>query len=282
MKKFNKTKLLFIKELILHEKTFSVVAGSVLIATFLFLSTGILLAEQQGSTPESGVTSRIASLSSDLADLGYGSTSDTPDWGSDWNRVKTSSKWVPNGTATASNIISGKTFYDSNRTSQTGTYTKLAGCSGQLYTDSSTSSTQSDNCNVTWLTPSDNITGSDKLDPRTNLVWSYHLGWDGSNVIFSSTSPVTFNYYTGHERLDGTDGAACHNRGNGWRLPSEKELMQAYVDGSYYNLTDPTTTNYWSNINGPSYWVSVSLADGSVGFFDWRNDYYVRCVRAAS
>jgi hypothetical protein len=279
MKEKKKIKMGLIRDIIIHEKTFSVVAVSVLIITFLFISSsGLILAEQEGSTPDSGVTSRINSLNSDLADLGFGSTSNSPDWGSLWNRIVTSAKWVPNGTATASDVISGKTFYNTSRASVTGTYPKLTGCSTQLYTDSDASSSQTNNCNVTWSSPSGGVTGDDKKDPRTGLVWSYPLYNNGSALVFSSSNSTAVTWYNPINGV-GNVSSTCSGFGNGWRLPAQKELMQAYVDGAYYNLTNPTTSRYWTSINGPTYWSSVNLSTGEVGFGDWRLTYLVRCVR---
>jgi len=37
----------------------------------------------------------------------------------------------------------------------------------------------------------------------------------------------------------------CSERDNGWRLPVQKELLRAYIDGAYWNLTNPAN-NFWS------------------------------------
>jgi hypothetical protein len=72
----------------------------------------------------------------------------------------------------------------------------------------------------------------------------------------------------------------CSSMGNGWRLPSQNELIRAYIDGSDWNLTQPssyfwsatqfTTTNAWP----------VSLSDGTVNNGTAKSALsQVRCIR---
>ena len=102
-----------------------IVASLLILFSFLTLKIGSLInAEQSGSSPESGVTSRIKTISNDLISKGFGSTSSGTwgDWGPIWNRIYSSSIWVPgDATATVSDVASGKTFYaGNNRVKQTG------------------------------------------------------------------------------------------------------------------------------------------------------------------
>ena len=109
----------------LHFKQIAYIGLSVFISSIIFL--GIIkygIAEQSGSSPESGTTSRIKTISEDLSAKGFGSTSAGTwgNWGATWNRIYSSAVWVPSdATATVSDVASGKTFYaGSNRVKQTG------------------------------------------------------------------------------------------------------------------------------------------------------------------
>lgn len=81
-----------------------------------------VLAEQSGSSPESGVTSRIKTIYDSLSLLGHGS--DTAggwgDWGSMWNRIRSAGEWVPTGDAIEADVVAGKIFYKDSRTPLTG------------------------------------------------------------------------------------------------------------------------------------------------------------------
>ena len=65
----------------------------------------------------------------------------------------------------------------------------------------------------------------------------------------------------------------------GWRLPTQKELMQAYIDGSYFNLSQPSN-NFWSATqnNSTNAW-NVNLNNGNTNNNNMGNTNNVRCVR---
>jgi hypothetical protein len=67
--------------------------------------------------------------------------------------------------------------------------------------------------------------------------------------------------------------------GNGWRLPTQKELMQAYIDGSNFNLSQPATY-FWSatEYSGTSAWL-VNLSFGYTTNNTKVIATQVRCVR---
>ncbi len=243
--------------------------------------------EQVGSSPESGSTSYISSLSTSLLSSGYGSDSASPDWGASWNRIKTSAQWVPNGTVTAADVMSGKKFYNSSRTEQTGTLL-VAGssCPTQEYDDRyGAPVTPTTNCvnNSDWTVPSDGIVGTEKLDTRSGLIWS--------NLIFNDAGTPTFrpsNNSNWSWDASGTANVAvgnlsaialCTSMGDGWRLPTQKELMQAYIDGAYFNLTQPSNWLWSATTNSStSKWV-VQLSDGYTSGAYYQNNSQVRCVR---
>ncbi len=159
-------------------------------SVFLFKSD--ILAEQSGQSPDNGpgVTSRIKSLSNELADLGFGTTTDTPDWGALWNQIKTAAKWVPSGNATANDVRVGKTYNGNSRTQATGTYPAPGPCPTQQYHDSyGAPVTQTTNCTntIAWVDLGDGIPGTDKQDPRTGLIWSQYLRNNSGTVIFTAS-----------------------------------------------------------------------------------------------
>lgn len=259
---------------------FVVIIAVTAAATLFFTKT---LAEQSGSSPESGATSRIKTLYDSLVSLGFGSNTDTPDWGSEWNRIKTAASFAPAGNAAVTDVKTGKTFYGSNRTIATGTYSPPSGCSTQQYQSSHASASSVNNCSITWVTASPAVTGDDKQDPRTGLVWSKYLQNVGGVVTFvnSSGSSWTWDATGGNNVAVGNKTASqiCSERGNGWRLPSQIDMVQAYSDGTFWNLTNPANT-FWTMTESPTFnaW-KVNLGDGSVSGDAKGAGYFVRCVR---
>lgn len=284
----------------------------------LATSFSFSLAEQSGTSAESGTTSYIKTLYNSLVSLSYGSDSAGAwgNWGAYWNRIRSAGEWVPSSAATASDVRAGKKFYSNSRSQQTGTYPAVSGCSTQAYYAGNASATKANNCGLDWVVASPAVTGDDKQDPRTGLVWSQALKnnagtvqfvtsgssawtWDGTTTFtITSASATAGAIYTnnGHNftvnatitsatslnttpdglpsasgtlTLSSGTGAAtitfsavntnnyavgsktasqlCSERGDGWRLPTQRELMQAYVDGGYWNLTTVSSTNlFWS------------------------------------
>ncbi len=244
--------------------------------------------EKVGNSPESGSTSYISSLTTALLSASYGSDSASPDWGVSWNRIKTAAQWVPNGTITAANVISGKTFYNSSRTLQTGTLLAPGNCPTQQYSDNiDSAATQTTNCTdtIVWTTPTDSITGTEKQDPISGLIWSNLLVNSAGTVTFSATGSANWSW--GSSAADNvavgykTAITLCSSMGNGWRLPTQKELTQAYIDGTYFNLSQPWW-NFWASTEldvGNSYAWIVGLANGQVFYYAKTTTNQVRCVR---
>ena len=126
-------------------------------------------------------------------------------------------------------------------------------------------------------------------DNNTNLIWALPCAGAGC----SSNSTTTQNYYT----WDGSDGwdvsnngmtaqELCSSLGSGWYLPHQKQLMQAYIDGSYGNLEFSGTPDYyWSATTisfSTAYAWNVSLSHGYTGYDVKYEAYRVRCVRLAN
>ena len=240
--------------------------------------------EQVGGAPESGSTSYIQSLYTSLQTSGFGSDSADPDWGTYWNRLNTAAHWAPDGTAVSEDVVSGKTFYNYDRTTQTGTYAP-GNCPTQQYNDNYGSPvTWMANCaDFAWTVPSDNIAGTEKQDPRSGLIWSNILYKSGSTVIFSATSSTTWSWDASSPNNiavgNKTAITLCSGMGNGWRLPTQKELMKAYVDGSYFSLTQ-TAVRLWSatQYDTSSMWT-VYLNNGTTVNLTKGSGYSIRCVR---
>lgn len=267
--------------------TFTIAALSFLSIT-IFLGTKIIWAEQQGTTPESGSISHLKSLSSDLAGLTLGSETNSPDWGTMWNRVATAAKWVPQGTATANDVSTGKTFYsDSRDTKRTGSYQQASDCPGQTGRDRDIANNPPSNCGLTWVTTSPAVSGDDKQDPRTGLVWSQSL-YIYNNIVQFSVSNNSFwswdaSYTNNINAGNKTALQLCSDRGNSWRLPTQKELIQAYIDGFYYNVNDKAH-EFWSATSKDST-NAISMDMGSVDIkvvtkSAW-NPRFIKCVRSS-
>ncbi|MDP3057032.1 MAG: DUF1566 domain-containing protein [bacterium] len=100
-----------------------------------------------------------------------------------------------------------------------------------------------------------NATNADKKDNSTGLVWSIRTG---TSSWFSANNCKYPNQLLGDDGACGTHGeiackcvkqsagsmtgcetlgAAVAGNSGGWRLPSQKELMQAYINGSWGNLS---------------------------------------------
>jgi len=283
-----------------------------------------VFAEQAGLSPESGATSRIKTAYDWLVAKGanYGAT-DAADWsnnwGSMWNRIMESAAWEPDGTATEADVASTKTFYAGNgdRTIKTGTappaidwstfslqdYDDCRGnedCTGNPDEDEDTIAEES-----TWLnTAGSAITGVWR-DSRTGLYWSADQGSMTNLFTRTQTNPGVYDCpffdssprgaYTGGDAdcgvainycaaLDLVSGGSSNTD---WYLPSQKELMIAYINGMY-NQTDPDFTigpdwNYfWSSteLSGePTYAWLMWVDNGYTVYTIKANGFSVRCVR---
>lgn len=263
-----------------------------------------VFAEQSGSSPESGTSSRIKTAYDWLVAKGtnYGSTdaadwdsATTYAWGTDWNRIMESAAWEPDGTLTVGEVSPGKTFYagSENRDQKTGTGTIYSTQSLVEWDDYKAGDETGEESS--WSNPATNVW----KDARTGLYWSNSLG-QYSN-IFPDTTHTSCNYFSTSPRgsYDGSD-ADCGNAINAcgtlslavdggaaktdWYLPSQKELQQAYIDGIYNaNASWATTSYFWSSTersNSPAYAWLVYLNYGYANA-DTKvtATYYVRCVR---
>jgi len=265
----------------------AILLGILVAVTFVGLRVYHAYAETYPGGSDNGQTSRLKSLSDDLQTLGFGSPTNSPDWGSLWNRINTASRWTPPGDVATSDVRLGKKFYNNNRTEQTGTLSAVGPCPTQDWNDDHASANQTANCvdTVAWTVPSPVVTGDDKRDPRTGLAWSQCLINSSGTVTFGPSGCTSWSWdasAAANVAVGGkTASQLCSERGGGgvWRLPTQKELMQAYIDGSSYNLTSPAA-GHWSltQNSGSGAWF-VFLSNGTTYTFNKTSTNYVRCVR---
>jgi hypothetical protein len=231
--------------------------------------------------PESGVVSRIKSIYDSLVSLSYGSESagSWGDWGSMWNRIYSAGVWVPSlADAQDSDVVSGKQFYSgSDRTLRTGSLQTLDWEKQSLL--------QRDNRDLTdygetssW----DKTNNSPEVwyDEVTGLYWSASQGsmaneFDRSTCDFYTTVPR--GDYNGGDTSCGnainhcaTLSLATHTGDSAktdWYLPSQIELMQAYINGIYKKTSTGwvTTNGFWSSTESQttttSAWYSSLIFD---------------------
>jgi hypothetical protein len=243
------------------KKTIFVIACLIVSAFVLFRAGTLVLAEQGGSSPESGATSRLKTLSDALIASSYGSTAAGAwgDWGAMWNRIYSSATWTATlGDAVIGDVLVGKKFYaGANRTLQTGTAAAPIDYSLQwletkddyLGTYKAEESTWTEVSGSPFAVGATGLaTGKVKLDARTGLKWSAS---STSTTITNSFNAATDGVRpTGGNAIafcDGLNSATFGGKTN-WYLPTQKELMQAYIDGIYSQDTVFGTTNtFWSS-----------------------------------
>jgi hypothetical protein len=152
------------------------------------------------------------------------------------------------------------------------------------------------------LDEADVASGTVYKDERTGLYWSdcYSTSPDGScdaiaDNDFSLDGVIDNSLGEADDGLDAEGGAAVNfcegleldaDGANGddenWYLPSQKELMQAYINGAANNIPNPNNY-FWSSsehYNLDSLAWRVYLANGTTRVNDKSNDYdEARCVR---
>lgn len=284
-----------------------IAACAVSVAVVTIGYTVISKAEQSGSSPNNGATtSRIKTIYDALATLTFGSDAVGlwGDWGAYWNRIYSAAIWVPSGNAGVADVKNAKTFNNTSRTQQTGTYPNPTNCSTQLFDDSHGAPvTETTNCSLIWTTAASPVSGDDDrtdgpnpptatrggYDPRTGLIWSQLLLRTGTVIGFSHGSNSVFSWKnTAANNIGITAPVAgnrtaiqlCADQGLGWRLPTQKELMQAYIDGAYFNLTQ-SSNGFWSateEIAGYSAYAVALLNGYTVGISETSTNQ-IRCVR---
>jgi len=277
-----------------------ILISSFILAAFGFWQAGqAILAEQAASSPESGVDSRTRAVYESVESLAYGSedAGSWGDWGAWWNRIRSAGEWVPEGDLLAKDVFLGKTFYAGSRTKQTGTLEMFL----VEYDDykNGTGADDSAQEEATWTNPATNVW----QDQRTDLYWSNSRGQATNIFPNQDHSACPFFDLADRGDYDGLD-ADCGDAINGcgllsleavtgagvatdWYLPSQKELIQAYLDGMENQTTtafviDGSAMNYWApteNAATPANAWYVLLATGYVDNTAKTNKRDFRCVR---
>lgn len=293
--------------------------GVLLTLAFSPFFKSLVSAEQSGTTPNSGATSYIKQLYDSLVSLGNGSDSSGSwgDWGGMWNRIRSSSEWVPSGDATAGDVVTGKTFYGNSRTQMIGTgpepidfslfqYSARDDYAGAYYTGLGPEDYQGEEAEWT-----DHSVDADVVwkDERAGMYWTADRGiltannftmatcqfftseprssYDGSDLTCGGTAeePHAINYCATLDYGGRTD----------WYLPSQKELMMAYIDGMYnqagatpaeaaaftYGTSGGGGYRFWSSSELSLYPASAWYVNLNVGYTHYNsktNAYAVRCV----
>jgi len=267
----------------------------VLLIAILLLGTYVVattLAEQSGNSPDSGEDSVFMETYYSLLGLGYGT--ETGSKGPVWNRIISSAKWVPNGTVSEDTVVSGRTFYDESRTEKIGTLDSPSYEAQSLQVKDFRDSNVSDSWSFWTKT---NAIPEVWYDGRTGLYWSASQG----SQITNEFTIATCDFFTTTPRgsYNGTD-AGCGNAintcgtlsldANGdsilettWYLPTQAELMQAYLDGIYLGTSAEWSTgsNFWSSTENQALtncaWSTTSH-DGNMSYNDKTDNKSVRCV----
>lgn len=222
------------------------------------------------------------------------------------------------GTATAANVATGTTFFgasQSNWTLQTGTFdpwtpqwlqtkddwVNSGGTTGEyILEEAAWTAVSGSPFNAGFATSSNPlnynpvganvylISGRVKQDTRTGLWWSDIASTGAVTAVATSTSN-NFNAVTDGSRPTGGNAIGFCNAlntanfggHNDWYLPTQKQLMQAYIDGSANNLPNPDNY-FWSSSElswDSTYACFVALHYGYTNYPTKVASINVRCVR---
>ncbi len=248
MKFFQKIRLLFVRS----QKIFSwqlvlSVGFLVLVGLSLNRQIKIIRAEQTGSSPESEADSRLKQLADALTTLDYGSTAagSWGDWGAYWNRINAAARGTFNDAKANGTYNGGNADYPQSvggihdaTTLPTGSYLASWTTCNEANTYCNTSNAQ-----------------AEKQDANTGLVWSARISsaanWFTANNCAQPGSAENPGSCVAHGDVACkcvkliSSKTGCEALGTGWRLPYQKELMMAYIDGSAEFLSNSAAT-YWS------------------------------------
>lgn len=218
--------------------------------------------------------------------------------------------WTFLGDAAVDQVLEGKKFYSNSGTLLTGTYTPPTPIdfSNMQY------STYDDYAGGDYLgwggTLTDDYQGEESewsnmsvgediawRDERTGVYWSAHQGTMSNIFTMASCDYFTSIPRSSYDGSDSDCGLAINYCATldfagrtDWYLPSQKELMQAYIDGIYNQAgideasaaAFVTDNYYWSSSEVSNYSGSawfVYLSNGAT-YYDAKTNTYigVRCV----
>lgn len=130
--------------------------------------------------------------------------------------------------------------------------------------------------------------GADAKDDATGLIWSLPCNGSGC-ASFSDATPLTYSWdNTGGNNNSRTAYQLCSDH-SGWSLPHQKQLMQAYINGSYGNLETASagiTRPHWSastvsHVTTYAWFTNLSRGSTDYSTKVTANSNYVRCIRQA-
>lgn len=216
------------------------------------------------------------------------------------------------GTATVANVATGATFFGASQTDwtlQTGTfdpYTPQKFQTKDDWVDSGGTTGEYTGEEATWTTvsgspfagyntidfsiggtPVDLYSGIVKQDTRTGLWFSDIMAVDGGGTATTSSNSFTLSADgsrpTGGNAIGFCDALNTASFGGyaDWYLPTQKQLQQAYIDGSANNLPNPAHS-FWSateRSTNAAYAWNVYLSSGITDYLTKVTNYSVRCVR---
>lgn len=209
-------------------------------------------AEQSGSSPESGANSRMTTLVNALTSLNYGASASGSwgDWGTSWNRIYSASirpfndavaKGLKNGGNTDyPQSVGGVDDYNNN---------------GIIPADSYQSTWTA--CNVGNSYCGTGRSVAEKQEVNTGLVWSPRIStatwFNANNCQYPNGLPGDDGVCNTHGEVaclcvkltSSKTGCEAYDDG-GWRLPTQKELMMSYINGSWAQLTN-AANYFWSS-----------------------------------
>ena len=124
--------------------------------------------------------------------------------------------------------------------------------------------------------------GAGYKDNSTGLVFSMPCNGVGCSSL-SNTTPITYSWDSSASNNNSLTASQLCSSHSGWSLPTQKQLMQAYIDGSYGNLESAGVyRHYWSattySNSTTSAWY-VDLSYGNTNLNTKTTTLNVRCVR---
>lgn len=283
MKFFQKIRSLFARSQNLFSWQFLLsIVFLVLVVFSLNRQIKIIRAEQTGSSPESGADSRLKQLADALTTLDYGSTASGSwgDWGAYWNRINAAARGTFNDAKANGTYNGGNADYPQSVGGIHDATTLPTGSYRSIWTT----------CNVGNTYCNTGNAQAEKQDANTGLVWSARISsganWFTANNCAQPGSAENPGSCVAHGDVAckcvklTSSKTGCEALGTGWRLPYQKELMMAYIDGSAEFLSN-SAANYWSGTTNTTTTVNswfTTLNNGNTGNTTKTYTNAFRCV----
>ena len=262
---------------------------ALLTIAFSYRHIQLVRAEQNSGSPESGTSSRLSTLATTLSSLSYGSTTSGSwgDWGTSWNRIYSAATRPFNDALKSNGLKNGGNADYPQSVGGVDDYNNNTPIPSDTYQATWTS------CNVgnNYCGTGRNV--AEKKDENTGLVWSPRISsgatwFNANNCQYPNALPGDDGVCNTHGEVackcvkltSSKTGCEAYDDGN-WRLPTQKELMMSYIDGSWAQLTNAAST-YWSgtttSTSTQTAWYT-SQNYGNIYNPNKTNNFSVRCVR---